>query len=401
LKILLNRSGTDIRAYPATLEGTIADGLENLIIARVPDDVVIGAGDSGSPLTTEDGRIIGILCYGAMGANQQFWARAIADVLTVPSIRVSTPLKKISKANLFHSMPLSFQISGADPAFIKRLPTQFQQNYFYSSAVNGSSLPKLMKNNSESQPQIMPGMSVALWEVSGDIINFYAIGTISYRDDSLLHAFGHPYSYKPSRQVSKPVSLASMQTMLESNFISYKIAQGRKEIIGEFTGEGFEGITIELCDTVPTIKVTVETILDDQKKKLTHHVSYDIDKSWEEMLLETVLSQSVSHRFNFQKNSGWAQVSLSMELPDTTLSEFYTVGDSDSYSIENSEYEEISYESSWGYDDDGLAHDIAEEAVEYIYYKNLKPFAIKNIHLEVTLHPNESLEYIDSDYIYE
>src|SRR4030042_4892398 len=83
LKLRINRTATEVIEYDITFNGVYDFEEERLIMCTTPHNLPIGSGDSGSPILTEDGKVIGALCYGWEFAKNQFAARAIEDMLAI------------------------------------------------------------------------------------------------------------------------------------------------------------------------------------------------------------------------------------------------------------------------------------------------------------------------------
>ncbi len=392
MRLLLNRQGTEVRSYEVTFEGALKDGTERLIIARTPPTLVVGAGDSGSPLLTEDGRVAGILCYGYFGANYQFLARAIDDVVAVGPAALPPALAKAQSAKAMQTLPLSYQASGIDQKMLLRLgvPEKYRARF---NLVEGSGSSLRKSHQASSSTGLIPGMSIALHEVSGDVISFYAVGTISAVSDSLIHAFGHSYAALANRLVAKPITLASMQSMIESVFFAMKAAQSIDQPVGTLIRDDFNAVLIDRRKTAPTITSTVKIRGSEGGEQIfTHHVSHDVDRGWERILFELSTTSAIDRILENHKYRGWAKATVSIALEDSQRDSLLVVGDStgvDTSSMEN-EYPDEPFGDNVSFD---LAYRTAEAISSFVYDVARRPFTLKRIDATIELHPDTSAYY--------
>ena len=61
LKLRLNRTGTQIDEHTVYFD-SIYDGGERLLLLKTDKKLIVGAGDSGSPVLTEEGKMVAALC---------------------------------------------------------------------------------------------------------------------------------------------------------------------------------------------------------------------------------------------------------------------------------------------------------------------------------------------------
>ncbi|MBD3392553.1 MAG: hypothetical protein GF418_10735 [Chitinivibrionales bacterium] len=398
MRLLLNRRGTEVRAYTVTFEAAVKDGTERLIIARVPEELIIGAGDSGSPLLTEDGRIAGLLCYGWSFNNYQFAARAIADVTSAPAN--GKPLEALGKSkkasSMGSAMPLSYHASGFSKEIVKQLDTDTRYRGFLLSAIeNGVREPRgpapgLARRAANGVPEhcdeLAPGMSIAVHEMTGDLLNLAAVGVAGYVTDNRIYGFGHSY-WMASGELSKPVSLASMETIIESGYQAFKMTSILDDYVGAFVGDHPHAIVIDPGEKAATVKVEVSTSVDlGDDASYTHRISHDPEHFWERMLMEYALYYSVLHPMAYRRARGWAQAEIAITTEegefDTTMRIPHMDTTSDDEMVVNChlEYDTLSdslvkvcdsvsyatyYEELWGEscEWDGNASDIAQACV--------------------------------------
>ena len=85
LKLRLNRTGKRIDEYTVYFDSLYSGG-ERLVLLNTGSDLFIGAGDSGSPVLTSDGKVVAALCYGWRDNKRFFAARAIEDMLALQNL---------------------------------------------------------------------------------------------------------------------------------------------------------------------------------------------------------------------------------------------------------------------------------------------------------------------------
>jgi len=245
MKIRLNRTGFEVREYTAYFESaTLVDG-EQLIYCSIPG-IVIGSGDSGSPLYTKEGKLAGALCYGFSGDNHQFIARAIDDLLSISNVTKSNN-EAIDLANHgLYPIESSYQCKGFTKEFINRLISRNPNNILSKyEVVNSSEVIPNSKLKINTVTNIIPGMSATVIEGIGNLTLLGATGTISYIDKyDRMYAFGHHYS-KDYSPISAPVFLADMKFFVDSYLESFKEADFTDQFIGSMTADSYYGVLFD------------------------------------------------------------------------------------------------------------------------------------------------------------
>jgi hypothetical protein len=102
----------------------------------------------------------------------------------------------------------------------------------------------------KSLSNIIPGNSIAVMFVTGDVVQMGAIGTASYIQDNKIWAFGHPMdNVKPSKI---PVYTVDMTTLMVTHYSGsdgvdnpHKIGVPTNNLIGTLTGDQDKGILID------------------------------------------------------------------------------------------------------------------------------------------------------------
>jgi len=244
MTLSINRQGAEVRQVGVVFESTYEYKYQRLILCHTPEDVPIGSGDSGSPVSLSDGRIAGLLCYGFIGNSHQFAARAIEDVMSVSDEDAGQDLAKNESPLLKPILPVAFA-SGIDPAYLRRMEAADRSGFFerLAAAKPIAKSSGLEKPSSAAAVSIIPGVSIAVLEMSGDLVDMGAIGTLGIIDSDKLYAFGHAYSPYPT-PLAAPALLVNTATFIESGVTGFKYAAPTQDTIGAFTGQSGYGILI-------------------------------------------------------------------------------------------------------------------------------------------------------------
>ena len=273
LLLRLNRTGFGVEEVEVMFEATYNSYGERLIFCKTIDGLVVGRGDSGSPLLTQDGKVIGSLCYGFYNVNHQFVARAIDDVLDV-----GTTVGEKTTSKKFEPIGLSYQFVGVDQEeldkFKKIAPPEFFKNKLVSAEAVSNRQHKYSKSNGPSDfeipDEIIPGNSISVVEIRGTAIEYYATGTISYMQDNFAYAFGH--KYEDLGEIEKPVYLSKMTTLIESSEIAFKYSEITNSYFGMLTHDEFEGIKIDTTRVAQTFTVTSAIEIADSFVRNDQHI---------------------------------------------------------------------------------------------------------------------------------
>jgi hypothetical protein len=244
MTLSVNRRDFDVTEVNVVFEAVYEYKYQRLIICRTPDDFPIGSGDSGSPVSLADGRIAGLLCYGYNGNSHQFAARAIEDVMSVTDSDGEDAPAKNESSLLRPILPVMFS-SGVDPAYIRRMQAKDRSGFFerLSAAESISKSGRMEKRSSGGAVPVIPGVSIAVLEISGDLVDMGAIGTLGIIESDRMYAFGHSYSQYPD-PLAAPALLAKTATFIESDLNGFKYAVPTQDTIGAFTSQSGYGILI-------------------------------------------------------------------------------------------------------------------------------------------------------------
>jgi hypothetical protein len=277
MKLRVNRKDFEVWEVDVVFDALYTTGRHRLILCHSPAGFPIGAGDSGSPLLTSDGKVAGILAYGYYGNSTDFAARVIEDVLAIDT---SASLQQGSPPPSFEPIEPAYFASGLDPQVPSRyagLMKRFEKN------TKNIDKPfrhenRLRKSGDQS---VIPGSSIAVVDMSGDYFNWIAIGTVSYIDGDTYYGFGH--SFYPF--LAAPTYLATTGSFIVSNSVSFKMSQPTSERIGAFTKNDYRGILIQknVSPRVANLKTTCSSngrVLFSYNHQMSNTLNFSSDQSW-------------------------------------------------------------------------------------------------------------------------
>jgi hypothetical protein len=275
MTLRVNRNDFEVWEVNVVFDALYKEGPERLILCHSYSNFPVGAGDSGSPLLTSDGRIAGILCYGYYGNSNNFIARAIEDVISIDVNSASSS----STSTLFDAIQPVYIVSGFNVQAASRYP---ELGNVLGKATIRSDKPftKGMKISKSAGNLAIPGSSIAVMFITGDYVNEIAIGTMSYLSNENVFAFGHNYQ----SFLAAPTYLASTKSFITSIEQSFKMSEPSNELIGSFVKDDFNGIVIKK-NVVPLIAdVNTDCSIEGKSTFSYHHKisntpSFNYDKS--------------------------------------------------------------------------------------------------------------------------
>ncbi len=165
----------------------------NFILVKLEGEKIeetngVASGMSGSPLYIDD-KIIGAIAYGwFQGENRYVLATPIEEML---AILESGEEYEFGDMEDLPELKSPIMISGLSGRGLDRLETDLD-NYMSADF-------KVIPGGDETDPDddyypdLQPGSSVAIQMARGDI-NIASIGTLTYRNQSEILAFGHPFT---------------------------------------------------------------------------------------------------------------------------------------------------------------------------------------------------------------
>lgn len=301
----LNRVGFEVREYPVELKGTMFDWGERLIICRLSPETgqMVIAGDSGSPLLTEDDRVAGAVCYGVLGDPYIFMARAIEDVLSLTAEN-EVGTRSYQGQHLVPIPPAYYLTVPGDTDRIKRW---LRNNGLCICQVSAAAIRQT------GEPALIPGNSISVNEITGYLINGGYVGTVSYMNDNKIYTFGHSL-YRTGDTAAVPATRARMIDII-TGLISFKLALPAGANIGAATIDRNNGVVIEnvVAETTPvatTIRVGDET---SPGNCYLHRVARFKGGELEQTLLLTALVYPADFKFD-QISSGSAHGTLTLQV---------------------------------------------------------------------------------------
>jgi hypothetical protein len=262
MKLRVNRNEFEVWEVYVKFDAIYREGSERLILCHSNSDFPIGAGDSGSPLLTSDDRVAGVLCYGYYGNSNDFIARAIEDVLGIDTAIVS----KSPTPKLFNEIQPVYIVSGYNEIGGLRYPQLGTVLGKYTIQTEQPSLKKfsLLKTN---ENLAVPGSSISVMYISGDYVYASAIGTMSFRENGNIFAFGHSYDSFSAA----PTFLACTKSFIQSNYRSFKMSEPTNQFIGSFVKNNYNGILIKENVQPLVANLTTSCAIDNQNAFLLHH----------------------------------------------------------------------------------------------------------------------------------
>jgi hypothetical protein len=239
MKLRVNRNSFEVWEVNVVFDALYSVGADRLILCHTASDFPIGAGDSGSPLLTSDGRIAGALCYGYEGNSNDFAARIIEDVLSIDTASVSSAPYSTS----FSMIQPAYYLSGNGSQVSSRYPRLAAVLGLYTPQASQASKLVIKANNLSKivDTLAIPGSSIAVMYISGDYYYEYAVGTMSYIGTDGIFAFGHSYDLF----LAAPTYLATTGSFINSSIESQKMSEPSSQLIGSFVKNNYDGILIK------------------------------------------------------------------------------------------------------------------------------------------------------------
>ena len=236
MKLRVNRKDFEVWEISVVFDAVYTLAPDRLILCHTQNGFPVGAGDSGSPLLTSDGRVAGILCYGYEGNSTDFAARAIEDVLSIDTTSALLP----ASPSIFNTIPSVYVVAGYDAAGASKYPRlgSILGKYTIQTGKPFTAATKLSKTVDNIA---IPGSSIAVMYISGDYVSEVAVGTMSYSANGTAYAFGH--SYQPF--LAAPTYLASTGSFISSTIESFKMSAPSSQLVGSFVKDNYDGVLIK------------------------------------------------------------------------------------------------------------------------------------------------------------
>ncbi len=251
--------GTEPESFSAEVLGVLHNVFpgHDLIVARLTglglEQAGVLAGMSGSPVYI-DGRLVGAVAYRLVNFGHEAVAGivSIEDMLQVSTLESGGPRTSVavdvSPALVLHAAadlltgtggsaaldplrgamqgvrPISTPVAmgGLDPSVVGRVAPPFEARGWTPTRCGPAGAMEI-------DAYLEPGGMVGVQLVRGDV-NITASGTITYRDDDRLLAFGHPFLH--GGNVDFPMVPAQVITVLSSAQASSKLAAAGDQVVG-------------------------------------------------------------------------------------------------------------------------------------------------------------------------
>ena len=312
LKLRLNRTGTQVDEHTVYFD-SIYDEDERLLLLSTDKKLIIGAGDSGSPVLSADHKVVAVLCYGFNDNKYFFAARAIEDVLDLQNLP-STQRSSRSSVSNFDLLGL-----GGPAVELRKTRSFFSRLNTYSSKIYSRSSKHLneYRSNYANEDSLQPGNTIAVVDVYGDLTILASYGTISYSLNQEWLAFGHYYNLS-GEQISKPVFPAKMITMIDQYPFPIKLAQAYGDSIGAMTADYYEGIRIKRDINAKMINTTSRINYDNITKAYSHQVAYDIDQDWGAAILSYAMTVPLDYTLKKVIRRGTVSGNLLISFDNST-----------------------------------------------------------------------------------
>ena len=263
-------TGTTIEKFDCEILGVLPGAWgpgDDVIIARLTgpqaDRYGIAAGMSGSPVFV-DGKLIGALSL-SMGTFQREPIAGITPIDAMlrvngstgwPGPRGGTPAQggERMSASDFRPITTPLVVSGLAPEMMPVARTLLEPYGFVLTAGGGPSGGVLAPASAAELASLTPGSAVSGLLVEGDM-NVAGTGTVTWRDDKGLLAFGH--SFLLYGGIEMPMATANVIATVPSDMISFKLAAPRARA-GAVTRDNRTAIAGRFAAEARTIPVTVK-----------------------------------------------------------------------------------------------------------------------------------------------
>lgn len=287
--------GNEIEEFQVEILGVLRNYLpqQNLILGMLKggnlEETGVIAGMSGSPVYI-NGKIIGAVAY-----SWQFAKKPIAGITPIESMLkakslpteqppVAPPIEVANYFNFENLLTSHFQdstkiqtslpqfgevqlmpiaapltVSGFEPRVLDRFTPLFSalgMKPVQGGAAAGSTDEKLPSN-------LEPGSPVSVQLIQGDF-DIGAIGTVTYRDEDKVLAFGHPfYNLGP---INFPMATARIYAVVPSLYSSFKVGSAGS-VVGSVKQDLHSAIMGVMGSKSPMIPVTVKMNDGDDKAR--------------------------------------------------------------------------------------------------------------------------------------
>jgi len=276
--------GYEIEEFPIEILGILKNqGLNtDLILFKASGDQIektggIAAGMSGSPVYI-DGKIIGAIGYGwSLSDHRYGLITPIEEMLKLFEVNPESSKEK----NKSFDLKSPILISGMTGRAFNRVKNKFEGLGF--QVLQGGGFTSV-ESSSES---LEPGSAIAVQIVRGDI-NVASIGTLTYKDNEKVLAFGHPFFNKGN--VDYLLSRAYINGIIPSLETPFKLGSVSDELLGSVKVDRGAGIAGKLNSYPKIIPLTVK--VNDMDRNKTNVVNVQIVKD-EDLLTSLITDVSL------------------------------------------------------------------------------------------------------------
>ena len=301
--------GTEPTDLSVTFFDVIGEAADGMIMARTADDRFklyggVVAGMSGAPLYLTDSTGGGEKLVGALSAAflaQQegegyfFLATPIEamfdDLLSKPRLKNETPAHPSAGGRFDFSPKFKEALrAAAGPGTVVPVPlthllsgaTQERLDAYLTAAPAPEGLSLIREMNlsaADAKPGVSvnttfnPGDTISAKIITGDLITWGAIGSVTWSDGQTLLAFGHPFL--SIGETSLPFSGGKVYGVINNLFLPFKFALSGAQTMGTLTLESPSGVrgTIGVSPEMLGIQ-TFTPLPDGSVESADHSVAY-------------------------------------------------------------------------------------------------------------------------------
>lgn len=304
--------GYEIEEFPIQILDILEDqGLNtDLILFKASGEQIektggIAAGMSSSPVYI-NGKLIGAIGYGWTLSDHRYGL--ITPIEEMLKLFEDNP-ENIKENNKSIKLKTPLLISGMTGRAFNRTKSKFEGLGF--QVLQGGGF-RSVENTPES---LEPGSAIAVQLVRGDV-NIASIGTLTYKDNEKILAFGHPFFNKGN--VDYLLSRAYINGIIPSLETPFKLGSVSDELLGSVKVDRGAGIAGRLKNYPKIIPLTVKVNDLDRNKTNTVNVQIVKDEDLLTSLITDVSLQSLDSTLD-RIGKGTARVNYKITgkgLPD-------------------------------------------------------------------------------------
>ena len=267
-------SGTTVEEFDVEILGVLKNESPHgdVIMAKISGGPLpiekfgIIAGMSGSPVYI-DGKLIGAVAFGSIFPKEPMIAgitpihEMLADAERVASDgktsrNTAVPISGFTVSSTYPSNFVPIQtplvVSGVDPRVLTFMQARLAS--FGMFPVQGGAVSQELAQ--KANPEFQPGSAIGVQLIRGDM-NASAVGTLTYRDNDKIIAFGHPMF--SAGNVNFPMTSAYVHFIMSNQIIPYKVTSPL-DTVGTITQDRRAGISgvLGLPPRMVPLKVSVQ-----------------------------------------------------------------------------------------------------------------------------------------------